>query len=339
MKKTIVLTLLSFLNVQMFAYDKHNVGEYEVRYIKEQLTIDIALQQTLRNQDPWQNFLIQHPHWFVNFNEYNLKPHRAYGEPIELLIGNTIKDKALQFIQDELSYFNIPISNLYLLDVRENEKYKYLDFKQKYNGLEVHDSRLYFKTTKDDKLVTFGLDVFSDINLSTLPTISESNAVSSAISGIANSINKVEVKQALKILPIPKNNKYNYHLIYQVEFETINNIGPAKYLCFVDANTGELLMRKNTILFETPPQASVHAESNVYVTQPYNPTTLENLVNLRVFVNGTSYYTDQNGDLTLSANVGSSGSIRSSASSLFTDYFMRAHVLKIKAEVMLCSNH
>ena len=46
----------------------------------------------------------------VNFNEYNLKPHRAYGEPIELLIGSTIEDKALQFIQNELSSFNIPIS-------------------------------------------------------------------------------------------------------------------------------------------------------------------------------------------------------------------------------------
>jgi len=305
MRKIIILTLVTFFTSQIFAYGNHGIDKYEVRYIKEQLTTDIALQQTLRNQNAWQNFLSKYPHWFVNFNEYNLKPHRAYGEPIKLLIGATIEDKALQFIQDELSSFNIPISDLYPLDVIKNEKYKYLDFKQKYNGLEVHDSRLYFKTTQNDELVAFGLDVFSDINLSTLPTISESNAISSAISGIANSISKVEVKQALKILPIPKYSKYNFHLVFQVEFETKNNIGPAKYLCFVDANTGELLMRKNTILFETPPQASVHVESNVYVTQPYNPTTVEDLVNLRVYVNGTSYYTDQNGNLTLSANVGS----------------------------------
>ena len=305
MKKTTIICLILMLSVSVFAYENHGHDEYEVRYIKEQLTTDIALQQTLRNQNAWQNFLIQHPHWFVNFNEYNLKPHRAYGEPIELLIGNTIEDKALQFIQNELSSFNIPVSDLYLLDVRENEKYKYLDFKQKYNGLEIHDSKLYFKTTQNDELVTFGLDVFSDINLSTIPTISGSNAISSAISGIAYSISKVEVKQALKILPIPKNNKYNYHLIYEVEFETTISVGPAKYLCFVDANTGELLMRKNTILFETPPMATVHVESNVYAVQPYVPTTVKDLANLRVFVNGTSYYTDQNGDLTLSANAGS----------------------------------
>ena len=161
MKKLLFILLFTpFFSFSQEQHDHHGIDEYEVRYIKEQLTTDLALQQTLRNQNAWQNFLTQHPHWFVNFNEYNLKPHRAYGEPIELLIGNSIEDKALQFIQNELSSFNIPISDLYLLDVRENEKYKYLDFKQKYNGLEVHDSRLYIKITQGDELVVFGLDVF-----------------------------------------------------------------------------------------------------------------------------------------------------------------------------------
>jgi len=305
MKKVTIFTLIVIMSVSVYAYDKHGTDEYEVRYIKEQISIDITLQQTLREQNAWQNFLANHPHWFVSFNQFNLKPHRAYGEPIELLSGSSIQDKVMQFIVDELSSFNIPLSDISLLDIRENEKYKYLDFYQTYNGLKVHDSRLYIKTTKDDKLVTFGLDVFSDINLGVLPSISENDAISNATYGIANTISNVTVKTDLKILPVPEHNKYTYHLIYEVEFETTISVGPAKYLCFVDANSGKLLMRKNTILYETPPQASVHVESNVYAVQPYIPTTVENLVNLRVYVNGTSYYTDSNGDLSLSANVGS----------------------------------
>jgi len=305
MKKTTIICLILMLSVSVFAYENHGYDEYEVRYIKEQITTDITLQQTLREQNAWQNFLANHPHWFVSFNQFNLKPHRAYGEPIELLSGSSIQDKVMQFIVDELSSFNIPLSDISLLDIRENEKYKYLDFYQTYNGLKVHDSRLYIKTTKDDKLVTFGLDVFSDINLGVLPSISENDAISNATYGIANTISNVTVKTDLKILPVPEHNKYTYHLIYEVEFETTISVGPAKYLCFVDANSGKLLMRKNTILYETPPQASVHVESNVYAVQPYIPTTVENLVNLRVYVNGTSYYTDSNGDLSLSANVGS----------------------------------
>ena len=305
MKKTTIVCLILMLSVSVFAYENHGYDEYEVRYIKEQITTDITLQQTLREQNAWQNFLANHPHWFVSFNQFNLKPHRAYGEPIELLSGSSIQDKVMQFIVDELSSFNIPLSDISLLDIRENEKYKYIDFYQTYNGLKVHDSRLYIKTTKDDKLVTFGLDVFSDINLGVLPSISENDAISNATYGIANTISNVTVKTDLKILPVPEHNKYTYHLIYEVEFETTISVGPAKYLCFVDANSGKLLMRKNTILYETPPQASVHVESNVYAVQPYIPTTVENLINLRVYVNGTSYYTDSNGDLSLSANVGS----------------------------------
>ena len=305
MKKTAIICIILTLSVSVFAYENHGHDEYEVRYIKEQITTDITLQQTLREQNAWQNFLSNHPHWFVNFNEFNLKPHRAYGEPIDLLNGNSTVDKVMHFITHNLSDFNIPIADIFFLDTRENEKYKYLDFYQTYSGLRVHDSRLYIKTTKDDKLVTFGLDVFSDINLSILPTISENDAISSATFGIANSITNAIVKTDLKILPIPEHHKYTYHLIYEVEFETTIGVGPAKYLCFVDANTGELLMRKNTILFESPPQATVHVESDLYAVQPYIPTTVENLVNLRVFVNGTSYYTDQNGDLSLSSNIGS----------------------------------
>ncbi|HIE73249.1 MAG TPA: hypothetical protein EYQ06_03075, partial [Flavobacteriales bacterium] len=305
MKKTTIICLILMLSVSVFAYENHGYDKYEVRYIKEQITADITLQQTLREQNAWQNFLVNHPHWFVSFNQFNLKPHRAYGEPIDLLNGNSTADKVMHFITNELSDFNIPIADISLLDIRENEKYKYLDFYQTYNGLKVHDSRLYVKTTKDDKLVTFGLDVFSDINLSILPTISENDAISNATFGIANAFTNAIVKTDLKILPVPEHNKYTYRLIYEVEFETTISVGPAKYLCLVDANTGELLMRKNTILYETPPPATVHVESNVYAVQPYIPTTVKDLINLRVHVNGTSYYTDQNGDLSLSANVGS----------------------------------
>ena len=91
------------------------------------------MQQTLREQNVWQNFLAKYPNWFVIFNQHNLKPHRAYGEPIELLSGNTTVDKVVQFISDDLADFNIPISDISFSDLRENEKYKYFKNKIKYS--------------------------------------------------------------------------------------------------------------------------------------------------------------------------------------------------------------
>ena len=122
MKKTTIICLILMLSVSVFAYENHGYDEYEVRYIKEQITADITLQQTLREQNAWQNFLVNHPHWFVSFNQFNLKPHRAYGEPIDLLNGNSTADKVMHFITNELSDFNIPIADISLLDIREKIK-------------------------------------------------------------------------------------------------------------------------------------------------------------------------------------------------------------------------
>ena len=99
----------------------------------------------------------------------------------------------------------------------------------------------------------------------------------------------------LKILPIPSNNKYDFHLVYEVFIETTNSLGPAKYLCYVDANTGELLMRNNEVKYESP-ISNVHVEGEVYTSNPFNPTSVENMVNLKIRHNNIDYYTDTLGD-------------------------------------------
>lgn len=303
MKKIFLgVLLLSVFSVS--AYDGVEKDEYEVRYIKQPITIDVVLQQTLREQNTWQTFLVRHPHWIVQFNEFNRKPHLAYGEPIDLPMGNTFQEKVLNFLQSEMQDFQLPLQDVLPLEIRENEKYKHLDFVQTYQGIPVLDSRLYVKTTKNDEIIAFGLDVFSDIQINIQPTLSAEDALQSAISSITNPVTNVNFQQGVQILPIPENQKYSYHLIYVIEFETRNSFGQANYLCYVDAHSGTLLMRKNIYKYETPPASVVHVESNVYVTNPYNPTTIENLPNLQITVASNNYYTDQNGDATIAVNPG-----------------------------------
>ncbi len=62
MKKKAIICIILILSVSVFAYENHGHDEYEVRYIKKQITTDITLQQTLREQNAWQNFLSNHPH-------------------------------------------------------------------------------------------------------------------------------------------------------------------------------------------------------------------------------------------------------------------------------------
>ncbi len=272
------------------------------------------IQENLRNNSPWQSFLSIYPQWFTYFNEYNYKPHRAFGSPILLSNGYSSEEKFLSFVNSNLNDFNIP-QDIILSRKTENDKYINLDFTQYYNNIEIIDSRLYAKLTLDNKLVAFGLDVFSDISLDVIPTISESMAIESASENIISSITKKSVEDDLKILPIPYNGKYDFHLVYVVRVSTQLSHGPANYICYVDANNGSLLMRMNTVLYEAPPQANIHVEGEVYSTHPFNPSSVENLINLRVQKGGGNYYTDSLGNV----NVPGSGSATFSLEGLFAE--------------------
>jgi len=314
MKNIFLLSVLIFFSFNSFAHKHTHHDDYEIRYIKENMQLNNQIQENLRNNSSWQSFLSNYPEWFTYFNEYNYKPHRAFGSPILLSNGYSTEERFLSFVNSNLNDFNIP-QDIILSRKIENDKYINLDFTQYYNNLEIIDSRLYAKLTLDNKLVAFGLDVFSDISLDIIPTISESMAIESASENIISSISKKSVEDDLKILPIPFNGKYDFHLVYVVRVSTQLTHGPANYICYVDANNGNLLMRMNTVLYEAPPQANIHVEGEVYSTHPFNPSSVENLINLRVQKGGGNYYTDSLGNV----NVPGSGSATFSLEGLFAE--------------------
>ena len=314
MKNTLILSFLLIFSINLSATKCTHTDDYEVRYITEDMQLNNQIQENLRNQYAWQEFISTYSNWFTFFNEYNYKPHRAFGSPINLGQGSTLENKFQSFITNDLSVFDIP-SNLILDRKTKNAKYINLDYKQYYNNLEVIDSRLYAKFNLQNQLISFGLDVFSDISITINASITENDAIQSASQNITSPTFNTSVEDNLKILPIPKNGKYNYHLVYSVRVSTKLTHGPANYICYVDANSGELLMRINSVFYEAPPQATVHVEGEVYTTHPYNTTSVEDLVDLRVQKNGTNYYTDNFGNVT----VPGSGNAIFSLEGLFTE--------------------
>lgn len=303
MKKLYFLLAFSFLFNELIAEKHTHEDEYEVRYIKEISELNPVLQQQLRGQNSWQSFLENHPNWFVYFNEFNLKPHRAFGEPFSLSGINTL-DKVNRFISSDLSVFKIP-NDLRMSSKNENDKFKHINFTQYHEELEVIDSRLYIKLSKDDELLVFGVDLFSDIDISLSPILTPIEALQVATQDLLYPVTSYQIHEDLSILPIPNQEKYNYHLVFKIEIATRINQGPANYICYVDAKDGSLLMRKNTVMYEAPP-ANIHAEATVYTTHPFNPSSIENLVDLKIkdVSTGTNYYTDSNGDLTVNLPVG-----------------------------------
>jgi len=294
MKKNILSIILLLLTISTFATKHEHIDENEVRYYNVK-PLDITFQQQLREGSVWQSFLSDNPNWFVMFDEYNKLPHRAFGEPIALN-GNSSTD-ILNFFST--TNFLLP-SDLRFQRRSKNDKYLNLDFNQYYNNLEVINSRVYAKLSLDNRLLAFGLDVFNDISMATVASISKDIAISAAKQQVNYPVTDMYVQDELKILPIPKQGKYEYHLVYVVHFKTKIEAGPAHYICYVDANDAALLMRKNEVMYEAPPAIS-SVSGDLYTTHPYNPASVEKLKYLKAKnpATGINYYTDSFGDVNI----------------------------------------
>ena len=296
MRKILVCLFSSIITLNSFASKHNHIDENEVRYIKENMVLNPQYQELLRNSQLWQNFRTNHSDWFVIFNENNQLPHRAFGAPI-----------AVNDLQSFLSTQNFILPNdLRELSVVKNDKHINKTYVQYYNNLEVVGSKLYAKFTLNNELIAFGLDVFNDINISVTPVLNEQGAINGATSNITTNITDVLVSNDLKILAIPTYRKYDYRLVYEVTFSTIIAEGPANYICYVDASTGELLMRKNKVMYEAPPTGTATVSGAVYPTNPYDPSITQNFKYLKAIdqTTSTNYYTDNNGDVVLPMNIG-----------------------------------
>ena len=257
---------------------------------------DDAVQQRLRSTVEWKSFKQQHGDWWVQFNESNQKPHRAFGTPIQL--PSLSPEAAANYFLNSYAGAWIP-SNVQLVSAgkfTETEKYYQPNFIQTYNGLEVLWSRATVKMTKDFRAVMFGTDVYSDIQISTTPVLSTTDAAQHSIKGISNSILSIN-NGGLKILPVPTGNSNNYHLVYELTVKTIgtDNI-PANYYTLVDANDGTILYRKNKVEHFA---SEISVTGTLYPTQPYNPSQTLNLQYIKVTDPQGTNYTDVNGFINL----------------------------------------
>jgi len=267
------------------------------------------LQRQMREGPAWANFVQKHEYWQVEFNETNGKPHRAYGNPIPTT-GNSPESRAINFVNTELQQFNIPVGDLKLAGTSTTRKHCYVNYTQEYHGLKVLLSRYTIKMTLDYKVIMFGADVYDDINISTNPIITGEAAITYAQNDLTDNIVSAKINPDLFILPIPKFNKNDYRLVYEVEVSTIDEGRiPARYKTWVDANDGTIWYRQNLVKHVGPPAGNVEVDmtATIYLRHSYAGTSVEPLPNLRVNINSTNYNTDANGNLVTSITTATTG--------------------------------
>jgi hypothetical protein len=258
---------------------------------------DPAYQQALRQQPAWQKFVSEHGQWNVIYNEHSGMPHRAIGTPVTAG-GYDARSTAENFLVNHLGGFRIPMNDLQFRSVSVGEKYRYVNYFQKYNGLEVLFSHVQVKMTHDYRVMQFALDCYPSINISTQPLLSENIAIAKATTGVTG-VKSVLASQNLKVLPIPSFRKTEFKLVYEILVANLDAEGiPGKYYTLVDANNGEILYRSNKVHHITA-NTDVNVTGTLHLTHPYDPATVEPLKNMKIVENGNINYTDGTGYLGL----------------------------------------
>ncbi|MCB0810230.1 MAG: hypothetical protein KDB96_13205, partial [Flavobacteriales bacterium] len=210
--------------------------------------------------------------------------------------GATPEDRATNFLQTELSGFPLPVEGLELKAVQETSKYTYVRYGQRHAGLEVLFGQFMVKLDQQGRVVGFGADVYRDIDLGTTPAIGAGDAAAAAQAGLSGIVD-TEVDSDLRVLPVPVYRGAEHHLVYQVTVHTQEAEQPGRYLCWVDANDGELLYRQNFVVNHAPPpvNAEVSLTGNVYEDNPYVPAVNRPMTHAEVIVNGQTFHTDEQG--------------------------------------------
>ncbi|MBL4656804.1 MAG: T9SS type A sorting domain-containing protein, partial [Flavobacteriales bacterium] len=163
--------------------------------------------------------------------------------------------------------------------------------------------------TKDHKVINFGADVFDDISLSIVPSISSAEAAQAGLNATEGSELTASTNQGLFVLPIAKYKKNDYKLVYEVIVDGKDpNLVPASFYTLVDALTGDVLRQFN--MYHThAPKANIEATvtTDVYPASSYDTPVAVTLDEMRVRINGTDYFTDAMGTITTAITTAATG--------------------------------
>ncbi len=318
--RKIFLGLSLFFSLSVFGQSdfERSYDPLEVRLYHSEEAYHADKQMSLSNSPVWKSFQGTHSKWTSLFNERTGMPSKAFGDPL-VAVGSTDSEKAISFLNEMNHSFCNGSVQISARPEIKTEKFTNITFDQTFNGLKVLFAKASVKLV-NGKVVQFAFSVHPNIQLEDKPVIGEQQARSAAQQGISTTIESIQSTAELFILPVPTETSFEYRKVYAVTVSTrsTQNI-PQRYLTYVDALSGKILMRKNLVSHanggprkpnEEDFVVDVQVNGGLYMTNPYGTITTEGLNNIYVVVSGTTYNTGLTGGGTLAVNAGSNATIK-----------------------------
>jgi len=266
----------------------------------------IKLENTNTLQLPERN-VFKTNNWNVLTDKETATPAIAFGKPIKIagytaINKENINAAANEFIKNNEQLLNLDHKMVKFVRANKVAGKWYVSFKQQYFNLDVLTSEIELRINSKAEVFAMRITFFNGINVTTKPTISISEAVQKSLAGLEldkMSKTKLQSKQfdnSLYILPIRKKGTISYKLVYKTEIETKTNF--EKYLTYIDANNGEILMRKNLVHDLINAEFQLKTKKN----HPLDTEMTFPIPNLELKVGSQTLFTDSAGKIKLNVD-------------------------------------
>jgi hypothetical protein len=240
-------------------------NEISIPYYDDQTAFESILAPVDRGDAGWSDFLARNGAWTASVNSRTGLIHRAYGGSAYIGVPaneNDAVELARGFLREYQELARVPVEDLAPILSRHRGHHWFVHFRQQYRGFEVFGSHIAVRISDRGNVVLFECDYFPGIDLVTAPTISEDAARVVASFGLFGLGDSGPTK--LVVFPLPGDDGFEYRLAYVLDISTDD---PARYRTIVDANTGEVLYRKNQVRYIT---VDGYVNGMIYPATPFD---------------------------------------------------------------------
>jgi hypothetical protein len=306
--KTLVMAIGAFLIANgAIAQDNNQTDKnYEILlpaeqhdYTVEELTVDKH-----PNRAEWMDFFDENGRWMVDFDEATKTPHRAFGKAIHIdgydkITEDNVEEASMKFLRKYSSLMGIDTDNLRLMRKTYVNKRWYVTYKQMHEGLEVLLSEIELRIFENGNVMAFGADYYNDIDVSTVPTITQDKAIAAARDGLQYNpkSDKTLANPKQYILPVERGDEVEYKLVYKINVNQPRKM--RKLETYVNAHTGDIVRRKNAVVKATEKLSATGGVKEMY---SFDKETELPFRHMKVDVNGEELVTNENGELEFDMN-------------------------------------
>lgn len=295
--------------VALAAFGPRDIEDRSVRLPMEDVLEPVApwnAQDLSKAATHWKSFETRNGQWEVVWNGWTGTAHRAFGEGIQVSGPVLSKDQATR-VAEQFLRSESPLTKAGDLDIRSAATLKggrvwYANFLQYHEGIPVLHTDITVRLDESGKVMMFGSDARTDIDLDARPLYTEQMARDSARQGLQFDYNRDTVSggDEIYVLPIDHPTGTDYHLVRRVRVSQANP--PHEWDTFVDAHNGEIRWRFDRVRYGT---VSGNVEANVKEHGPLDPVQIPLPARHQfVEVGGVSTFTDENGDYSVNAPSG-----------------------------------